>query len=47
MGHANVYTTLNVYTQVMADSLRTANDRIGQELVANLSQAEDVSRMVN
>src|SRR3989449_4320041 len=47
MGHANVYTTLNVYTQVMPDSLCTANDRIGKELVANWSQAESGSRIVN
>jgi len=47
MEHASVYTTLNVYTQVMPDSLCTANDRIGKELVANWSQAESGSRMVN
>lgn len=32
MGHANVYTTLNTYTQVMDASLRVAADRIGEEL---------------
>ena len=32
MGHANVYTTLNVYTQVVTDSKRAAAQRIGNEL---------------
>jgi len=32
MGHANVDTTLNVYTQVLAGSLRTAVEKIGSEL---------------
>ena len=32
MGHANVDTTLNVYTQVLDGSLRAAVDRVGSEL---------------
>jgi integrase len=32
MGHSNVYTTLNVYTQVLDESKRLAADKIGQEL---------------
>ena len=32
MGHANVYTTLNVYTQVMDESRRSAAEQIGNEL---------------
>jgi integrase len=32
MGHANVDTTLNVYTQVLDGALRTAVERIGTEL---------------
>jgi integrase len=32
MGHAKVDTTLNVYTQVLDDSLRAAVDRVGIEL---------------
>jgi integrase len=32
MGHANVYTTLNVYTQVLDDSLRRAMDAVGKNL---------------
>jgi hypothetical protein len=32
MGHSNVYTTLNVYTQVVNNSKKTAAQRIGNEL---------------
>ena len=32
MGHANVDTTLNVYTQVLDGSLRAAVDKVGSEL---------------
>ena len=32
MGHSNVYTTLNVYTQVVDASKKTAAERIGNEL---------------
>ena len=32
MGHANVDTTLNVYTQVLDGALRTAVDKVGGEL---------------
>jgi hypothetical protein len=32
MGHANVDTTLNVYTQVLDGSVRDAVERIGGEL---------------
>jgi len=32
MGHANVDTTLNVYTQVLDGSVRAAVDKIGDEL---------------
>jgi integrase len=32
MGHANVDTTLNVYTQVLDGALRTAVEKIGTEL---------------
>ena len=37
MGHTNADVTLNVYTQVMDDSLRVAVDRVG----AGLFSAED------
>ena len=33
MGHANVDTTLNVYTQVLDGSLREAVDKVGGELI--------------
>ena len=32
MGHANVSTTLNMYTQVCDDSLRTAAAKVDEEL---------------
>jgi len=32
MGHANVDTTLNVYTQVLEESVRAAVDKVGGEL---------------
>jgi len=32
MGHANVDTTLNVYTQVLDGSVRTAMETVGDEL---------------
>ena len=32
MGHANVDTTLNVYTQVLEKSVRAAVDKVGGEL---------------
>lgn len=32
MGHANVDTTLNVYTQVLDGSLRQAVEKVGSEL---------------
>ena len=34
MGHANVDTTLNVYTQVLDGSLREAVDKVGGGLLA-------------
>jgi hypothetical protein len=38
MGHANVDTTLNVYTQVLDGSVRHAVATIGDELFTNCSQ---------
>ena len=38
MGHANVDTTLNVYTQVLDGSVRNAVATIGDELFTNCSQ---------
>jgi hypothetical protein len=38
MGHTNADVTINVYTQVLDASLRTAVDRIGSEFVHDCSQ---------
>jgi len=40
MGHANVDTTLNVYTQVLDGALRTAVEKIGTELFAIVHEPE-------
>jgi len=40
MGHANVDTTLNVYTQVLDGALRTAVDKVGGELFTIVHQPE-------
>jgi integrase len=40
MGHANVDTTLNVYTQVLDGSLRAAVDRVGSELFTIVHKRE-------
>ena len=40
MGHANVDTTLNVYTQVLDDSLRVAVEKVGDELFTIVHQPE-------
>ncbi len=41
MGHANVDTTLNVYTQVLDGSLRAAVDKVGSELFTIVHGPED------
>lgn len=40
MGHTNSDVTLNVYTQVMDDSLRTAVNRVGGELFTIVHRQE-------
>ena len=40
MGHANVDTTLNVYTQVLDGSLRDVVDRVGSELFTIVHKTE-------
>jgi integrase len=40
MGHANVDTTLNVYTQVLDGSLRAAVDKVGNELFTIVHKPE-------
>jgi integrase len=41
MGHTNADVTINVYTQVLDASLRTAVDRIGGELFTIVHEAEN------
>jgi integrase len=41
MGHANVDTTLNVYTQVLDGSLREAVDKVGNQLIAIVHKTEE------
>ena len=40
MGHANVDTTLNVYTQVLDGSVRAAVEKIGDELFTIVHRPE-------
>ena len=40
MGHANVDTTLNVYTQVLDGSVREAVQKIGDQLFTIVHRAE-------
>ncbi len=41
MGHANVDTTLNVYTQVLDGSVRAAVEKIGDELFTIVHRPEN------
>ena len=43
MGHANVDTTLNVYTQVLDGSLREAVDKVGSELFTIVHKSKEES----
>jgi len=45
MGHANVDTTLNVYTQVLDGSARAAADRVGSEWFTIVHRREGVERV--
>lgn len=47
MGHTNVSTTLNVYTQVMQDSAKRAADRIGDELFSIVQSGEGTSELIH
>ena len=40
MGHANVDTTLNMYTQVLDGSLRPAVEKVGGELFTIVQKPE-------
>jgi hypothetical protein len=41
MGHANVDTTLNVYTQVLDGSLRQAVEKVGCELFTIVHRTQE------
>jgi integrase len=45
MGHTNADVTLNVYTQVLDASLRTAVDRIGSELFTIVHESQKGSEL--
>ena len=45
MGHTNADVTINVYTQVLDASLRTAVDRIGGELFTIVHDTETGSEL--
>jgi integrase len=47
MGHANVDTTLNVYTQVLDGSLRAAVEKIGDELFTIVHQPEGADSLTH
>jgi integrase len=40
MGHTNADVTLNVYTQVLDDSMRSSVDRVGSELFTIVHRQE-------
>jgi hypothetical protein len=43
MGHTNADVTINIYTQVLDASVRTAVDRIGSELITIVHESETAS----
>jgi hypothetical protein len=45
MGHTNVRTTLDVYTQVIPGTRYVVAERVGSELIANWSQNEKASHV--
>ena len=45
MGHTNVDTTLNVYTQVLDASVRVAVERVAGELFNIVHKPEEVSTL--
>jgi len=47
MGHTNGDVTINVYTQVLDASLRTAADRIGGELSTIVHKPETASELTS
>jgi integrase len=47
MGHAKVDTTLNIYTQVLDDSLRAAADKVGRELFTIVHKPDEPSALTH
>ena len=47
MGHANVDTTLNVYTQVLDGSVRDAVEKVGGELFTIVHRAEKADALTD
>ena len=47
MGHSNVDTTLNVYTQVLDGSVRDAVEKIGGELFTIVHNPERAAAVTN
>jgi hypothetical protein len=47
MGHAKVDTTLNVYTQVLDDSVRAAAGKVGSELFTIVHQPGRASQLTH
>jgi integrase len=47
MGHANVDTTLNVYTQVLDGSLRAAADKVGSELFTIVHKPQEAGAQID
>jgi hypothetical protein len=47
MGHANVDTTLNVYTEVLDGSVRAAVEKIGDELLTIVHRPEKAAAVTD
>ena len=47
MGHTKVDTTLNVYTQVLDESVRQAANRIGEELFSIVQFSERAGELIH
>ena len=47
MGHANVDTTLNVYTQVLDESMRAAVETVGQELFTIVQSPGETAPLIH
>jgi integrase len=47
MGHTNADVTLNVYTQVLDDSLRSAVDRVGNELFTIVHSGQGATELTH